>query len=296
MSISAKDVKALRDKTGAGMMDCKKALNETGGDIDKAVLFLREKGLAGVQKRAGRIASEGTVACVTNDNRAVMVEINSETDFVAKNEDFKAYAVEVAEHVLSTNNHDDKEVEDAAAALADESWYKDQARKVSDIFADQIATIGENLKMRRFVNYVAKNGAVATYIHGGGRIGVMVEYSTDNNSDALFESVRDVAMHVAAINPHYLSKDVVTQEDLDRERELYRKTVLNEGKPEKIVDKIVDGKMKKFYSEVCLLEQPFVKEPKQSVREFLAAKGKELGATVDIVRYVRYQVGEGLGE
>lgn len=296
MSISAKDVKTLRDKTGAGMMDCKKALNEAGGDMEKAVLLLREKGLAGVQKRAGRVASEGTVACVVNDNRAVMIEINSETDFVAKNDDFKAYAAEVAEHVLSTNNHDDKEVEDAGAALADEAWYKEEGRKVSDIFADKIATIGENLKMRRFVNYVAKSGGVATYIHGGGRIGVMIEYKTDNNSDALYEAVRDVAMHVAAINPQYLSKDVVTQDDLDRERELYRKTVLNEGKPEKIVDKIVDGKMKKFYSEVCLLEQPFVKEPKQSVRDFLTAKAKELGTTVDIVRYSRYQVGEGLGE
>jgi elongation factor Ts len=294
MTISAKDVKELRDKTGAGMMDCKKALQEVHGDMEKALIFLREKGLAGVQKRAGRIAAQGTVCCLVKDNHGVMIEVNSETDFVAKNDDFKAFAEDMANHVLASTSYDDVSTDDAMSLIGDDSWFKASDRKVSDILADKIATIGENIKCRRFVNYLAKKGGIATYIHGGGKIGVMIEYETESNSDEMNNAVRDVAMHVAAINPSYLSKDSVTADDLKREEEIYKKQVLDQGKPENIAEKIVKGKMGKFYSEVCLLQQDFVKEPGTSVEKYLDDQGKKLGSKVSIVRYARFQVGEGL--
>jgi len=294
MTISAKDVKELREKTGAGMMDCKKALQEVNGDMEKAIIFLREKGLAGVQKRAGRIAAQGTVSCLIKDKRGVLVEVNSETDFVAKNEDFKAFADDMATHIISNPSHNDVSSEDAMSVIGEESWFKAKDRKVSDILADKIATIGENLKCRRFANYVAKKGAIAAYIHGGGKIGVMIEYETEKNSNEINSVVRDVAMHIAAINPGYLSKESVTQEDLKREEQIYKKQVLEQGKPENIADKIVKGKMSKFYSEVCLLQQDFVKEPGTTVQKHLEDQGKKLGSKISIARFVRFQVGEGL--
>jgi len=258
MAISTGDVKALREKTGAGMMDCKK------------------------------------VICVVRDNTAAMVEVNSETDFVAKNDDFKDFVKDVAEHIISQPSHSDKEESDAGEKLANEAWFKTPDRKVSDILADKIATIGENIKIRRFSSFVAKSGGIATYIHGGGKIGVMVEYKTENNSDEINSVVRDVAMHVAAINPQFLTSESVTEEDIRREEAIYRKQLIEQGKPEKILDKIVKGKMGKFYSEVCLLEQPFVKDPSMSVKKYLEEKGKSTGSKIEIVRYSRFQVGEGL--
>jgi elongation factor Ts len=296
MAITAKDVKTLREKTGAGMMDCKKALTDSDGDFEKAVMLLREKGLAGIQKRAGKVAAEGSVACIVEGNRGIMLEINCETDFVAKNDDFKNFVNEMAGHVLSSNKHDDKVVDDAAAELNDEPWYKDNKIKVGDVMAEKLATIGEKMILRRFASYTAKEGGISTYLHGGGRIGVMIEYATGNDSSQINNSIRDIAMHVAAINPGFLSRDEVTQQDLDNERALYKKQVIEQGKPEHIADKIVEGKMKKYYSEVCLLEQSFVKDPNSTIQQFLDSTAKEAGTSLKIIRFERFQVGEGVGE
>lgn len=284
--ITAQAVKELREMTNCGMMDCKKALTEANGDMDKAVEWLREKGLAAVAKKAGRIASEGLVdAYVSEDGKvASIVEINSETDFVAKNADFQAFVKNVAKVVAETNPTD---VEDLKTKK-----YVDSDLTVEEVLREKVLTIGENMNIRRFARY---EGAVVTYIHGGGRIGVLVKFDTDVADNAGFAEVaKDVALQVAAAAPAYLDKDSVPADVIEKEKEILKAQALNEGKPEAIVEKMVMGRISKYYKENCLVEQEFVKDPDLSVTKMLDAKAKEMGGTIKIAAYERFEKGEGL--
>ncbi|AVQ32871.1 elongation factor Ts [Staphylococcus muscae] len=276
MAISAKLVKELRERTGAGMMDCKKALEATEGDIDKAIDYLREKGIAKAAKKADRIAAEGITHVEVKGNDAVVVEINSETDFVARNEGFQELVKEIANQILDTKV-------ETVEALNDTTL--PNGKKVSEHMTEAISTIGEKLSLRRFeVKTKTDNDAFGAYLHMGGRIGVLsvVEGSTDE------EAAKDVAMHIAAINPKYVSSDQVSEEEIAHEREVLKQQALNEGKPENIVEKMVEGRLRKYLQEICAVNQDFVKDPDQTVEQFLKAKGGKL------VDFVRYEVGEGL--
>lgn len=270
MSISAKDVKELREKTGCGMMDCKKALTEAGGDIEKAAEILREKGLASAVKKAGRIAAEGVVAAYKEGNVAVLLEVNCETDFVAKTEQFKSLVSDIAKIIVKEAPAD---VDALMAAPC-------EAGTVEDMMKNAVATIGENMKIRRFARV---EGFTDTYIHLGGKIGVLVQ--TDVEPDAA--AIHDVAMQIAAARPTYISKEDVDANEIAHEKEILRAQALNEGKPEKIVDKMVEGRIQKYYKEVCLLEQPFVKDDDMSV-------AKMIGGRFQVLKFVRYEMGEGL--
>ncbi|EPF7798249.1 translation elongation factor Ts [Staphylococcus aureus] len=275
-TISAKLVKELREKTGAGMMDCKKALTETDGDIDKAIDYLREKGIAKAAKKADRIAAEGLVHVETKGNDAVIVEINSETDFVARNEGFQELVKEIANQVLDTKA-------ETVEALMETTL--PNGKSVDERIKEAISTIGEKLSVRRFaIRTKTDNDAFGAYLHMGGRIGVLtvVEGSTDE------EAARDVAMHIAAINPKYVSSEQVSEEEINHEREVLKQQALNEGKPENIVEKMVEGRLRKYLQEICAVDQDFVKNPDVTVEAFLKTKG---GKLVDIVRY---EVGEGM--
>ncbi|MEZ2457415.1 translation elongation factor Ts [Salinicoccus roseus] len=275
MAISAKLVKELREKTGAGMMDCKKALQETDGDIDKAADYLREKGISKAAKKADRIAAEGIVHVASKGNDGVIVEINSETDFVARNEEFQKLVKDIAEHILETKPAD------IEALNASEM----NGKKVEDVMNEAVAKIGEKLTLRRFaLAEKTDNDSFGEYLHMGGRIGVLtlVEGSTDD------AAAKDVAMHAAALNPKYVSKDEVSQDELEHEREVLKQQALNEGKPEKIVDKMVEGRMRKYLEEICIVDQPFVKDSDQTVEQFLKSKGGTLKT------FIRFEVGEGL--
>ncbi|MBR5809627.1 MAG: elongation factor Ts [Clostridia bacterium] len=282
MAFTAKDVAELRKQTGCGMMDCKKALTETGGDMDKAVEYLREKGLATAAKKAGRIASEGIVKVYMNDAKtiSVVLEVNSETDFVAKNSEFQDFVTSVAEVVANTNPAD-------VDALANE--------KLGDVTVGEaltalIAKIGENMKIRRFARF---EGNVCSYTHGEGRIGVMVKAEGSLDADS-YEAARDVAMQIAAINPLYLSKDTVPAEDVEHEKHIIlaqmKEDPKNASKPEAILEKMVIGKLNKFFEQNCLLQQEFVKDSNFSVEKYLDSKG------VKLVDYVRFEKGEGLAK
>ncbi|WP_198647845.1 translation elongation factor Ts [Staphylococcus chromogenes] len=276
MAISAKLVKELREKTGAGMMDCKKALQETDGDIDKAIDYLREKGIAKAAKKADRIAAEGITHVEVKGNEAVIVEINSETDFVARNEGFQQLVKEIANQILETKA-------ESVEALNESTL--PNGKKVSEHMNEAISTIGEKLSLRRFaLRTKTDNDAFGAYLHMGGRIGVLsvVEGTTDE------EAAKDVAMHIAAINPKYVSSDQVSKEEINHEREVLKQQALNEGKPENIVEKMVEGRLRKYLQEICAVNQDFVKNPDQTVEEFLKSKGGQL------VDFVRYEVGEGL--
>lgn len=283
--ITAQAVKELREMTNCGMMDCKKALSEADGDMEKAVELLREKGLAKAAKKAGRIASEGLVeAYVSEDGKiASLVEVNSETDFVAKNADFQSFVKNIAKIVAETNPAD---VEDLKTKPYDSGM------NVEEALRDKILTIGENMNIRRFARF---EGAVVTYIHGGGRIGVAALFDTDvADNPAFAETAKDVALQIAAAAPAYLDKDAVPADVIEKEKEILRAQALNEGKPEAIVDKMVMGRISKYYKENCLVDQEFVKDPDMSVSKMLAAKGKEMGGTITIKDYVRFEKGEGL--
>ena len=276
MAISAKLVKELREKTGAGMMDCKKALQETDGDIDKAIDYLREKGIAKAAKKADRIAAEGITHVEVKGNEAVIVEINSETDFVARNEGFQQLVKEIANQILETK---------AESVEALNETTLPNGKKVSEHMNEAISTIGEKLSLRRFaLRTKTDNDAFGAYLHMGGRIGVLsvVEGTTDE------EAAKDVAMHIAAINPKYVSSDQVSEEEINHEREVLKQQALNEGKPENIVEKMVEGRLRKYLQEICAVNQDFVKNPDQTVEQFLKSKGGQL------VDFVRYEVGEGL--
>ena len=294
MAITASMVKDLREQTGAGMMDCKKALTETDGDFDKAIEFLREKGLATAQKKAGRIAAEGIVATTikADDKTAAIVEVNAETDFVAKNEVFQTYVKEVVEQIA------DSDVADVEAFKA-QPWALDTSMTVADKHAAMIAKIGENMNIRRFEKIVSTDGIVVSYIHAGGKIGVLVEAATDNNSDAVKEALKNVAMQIAALNPKYVSTSDVPDDYKAHEKEILMAQAKNDeknaNKPENIIEKMIEGRLNKELKEVCLLEQEYVKaENKETVSKYLEAVSKEVGSTVTLKRFVRFETGEGL--
>ena len=281
MSFTAADVKNLREKTGCGMMDCKKALTETNGDFDKAMDFLREKGLATAEKKAGRIAAEGMVDILVDGNVGAMVEVNSETDFVAKNEEFQELVKNIASQVIASNPAD------VDALLASE--FAGSGATIKDMLTEKIAKIGENMNLRRFARF---DGNVVGYIHMGGRIGVMVNVECADFNDEAKEAARDVAMHIAAMNPAYLDEASVPAEDLEREKHFIlaqmKEDPKNANKPENILEKMLTGKINKFFEQNCVTKQAFVKDDSLSVEKFLAAKG------VKLVDFVRFEKGEGL--
>ncbi|MEW9093909.1 MAG: translation elongation factor Ts [Clostridiaceae bacterium] len=287
--ITAQMVKELREKTGAGMMDCKKALSECNGDMEKAVEILREKGLAAAAKKAGRIAAEGLVQTYISDDKrsGAIVEVNCETDFVAANDEFKLLASNIAKQALLTKATTVEE-------LVEEKYIADESTTIKDALTALIAKLGENMSIRRFSNFVVGNGVVESYIHGAGRIGVLVKLECEKDSEILTEVAKDVAMQVAAANPSFLNRDAVDQDVLNKEREIYRVQALNEGKPEKIVDKMVDGRIEKYYKENCLIEQLWVKNPDLTITKYLNEKSKEVGAEITVTGYVRFERGEGI--
>ena len=269
--ITAALVKELREITGAGMMDCKKALVECEGDKDKAIDYLREKGIAKAAKKAGRIASEGVVAAASDGSTACIVEVNSETDFVAKNENFQNLVKKIAEHIVATKPAD---MDALNASELD-------GKTVAEVMTEAVASIGEKLSLRRFEVYTSEDGKLATYIHMGGKIGVIVELS--GGADELG---KDVAMQIAAAKPQCIGRDDVDADALAHEREVLRKQALEEGKPEKIVEKMVDGRINKYYKEVCLVEQEFVKDSDKTIKDILGG--------VEVRRFARFEMGEGL--
>ncbi|NLZ34831.1 translation elongation factor Ts [Clostridium isatidis] len=286
--ITAQSVKELREKTGAGMMDCKKALTEANGDMEKAVEILREKGLAAAAKKAGRIAAEGLVKTyVSEDGKtAGIIELNCETDFVAANEEFVAVADRIAEIASKTSA---KTVEE----LVNEKY--DDNSTIQETLTALIAKLGENMTLRRFEKFSVEKGLVESYIHGGGRIGVVVELASDSDNTAVLREVaKDVCMQVAAANPLFLSENDVDQTTLEKEKEIYRVQALNEGKPEKIVDKMVNGRIQKYFKEVCLLNQAWVKDGDKSISKYLQEKSKEVGSPITVNRFVRFERGEGI--
>ena len=293
MAITASQVKELREMTGAGMMDCKKALTNTDGDMDKAVEWLRENGLAKAAKKSGRIAAEGIVAVdVSEDGKtASIVEVNSETDFVAKNEQFQAYVAEVAAQVKTTTA---ATVEEFLA----EPWAAEAGQTVDEKLKAMIAKIGENMNIRRF-DKIETEGQVVSYIHAGGKIGVLVEADTDSSSSAVKECLKNVAMQVAALNPKYVSSDDVDEEYKEHEKHVLLEQAKNDpknaSKPENIIEKMITGRLNKELKEVCLLEQEYVKaENRESVRKYVESVAKAEGCTLKITNFVRFETGEGL--
>ncbi len=286
MAFTAQDVKTLREMTNCGMMDCKKALTETNGDMDKAVEFLREKGLATAAKKAGRIAAEGLVEASLFGNVGVVVEINTETDFVAKNADFQAFVKDVAKCIADNAPAD-------VEALKATPLYDGQT--VGEALTEKIATIGENMNLRRFDRYEGVNTA---YVHGGGKIGVLVNFELGDASkadtDAFKNAAHDVALQVAAAFPKYVKESEVPTEEIENEKRVLTAQALEEGKPEAIVEKMVIGRIKKFYKDICLNDQAFVKDPDMDVKKFLDGVAKELGTTIEIVKFARFEKGEGL--
>ena len=275
--ITAQLVKELREKTGAGMMDCKKVLTETNGDMEKASELLRERGITKAAKKSDRIAAEGLVYCYVSDDKkvGVILEVNAETDFVAKNEEFRTFVEDTAKQIAKTNP---KDVE----TLLNESSIIDSLKTVKDVLTDKIATIGENMNIRRFVRYES-TGLVQTYTHGDGKIGVMVDFPKGTE-----EIAKDVCMQIAAAKPEYLNRTEVPQEIVSHEMEILKAQAINEGKPEAIAEKMVQGRIGKFYGEMCLIEQPFVKDPEIKIEKLLENNSAEVS------RFARFEKGEGL--
>ena len=293
MAITASMVKELREMTGAGMMDCKKALSETNGDMDAAIEYLRKNGQAKAEKKAGRIAAEGLVMTVVKDDKAAsIVEVNSETDFVAKNETFQEYVAAVANQALNSNAAD-------MDAFMAEPWAEDESMTVKDALVAKIAVIGENLNIRRFEK-VETDGCVVSYIHGGGRIGILLEADTDVINDEIKTCLRNVAMQVAAMSPKYVSRDEIPQEYMDHEKEIQMSVALKENaeskkpKPDNIIEKMVIGRLNKEMKEICLLDQAYVQDSDMSVAQYVEKVAKENGANVTVKRFIRFETGEGL--
>ena len=274
--VTAEMVKQLREKTGAGMMDCKKVLTETDGDMEKAAELLRERGIAKAAKKSGRVAAEGLVCANVSEDKKIgaIVEVNAETDFVAKNEEFKAFVADVAEIVVKTNPAD-------VAALL-ETEYKATGKKVQEVLTEKIATIGENMTIRRFARFESE-GLVESYIHGDGKIAVLVDFKKGDS-----ELAKDICMQTAAVRPEYLSREDVPAEAVNKEMEILKAQAMNEGKPAEIAEKMVQGRIGKFYSEVCLLDQEFVKDSSMKVGALIQSKGAEM------VRFARFEKGEGI--
>ncbi|NLK20793.1 MAG: elongation factor Ts [Epulopiscium sp.] len=289
MAITASMVKELREMTGAGMMDCKKVLTETNGDLEKAVELLREKGLAKAAKKAGRIAAEGLVVDYISEDGKIgaLVEVNSETDFVAKNEEFKSFAAQVAKQAAMTKTNN---IED----FMKEAWILDNTKTVQDVLTEKISVIGENLNIRRFVKYEAKSGILVSYIHGAGRIGALVELNSTDSSDRLKEAGKDVAMQIAAASPKYITRDEIPADFIEKEKEILKQQALNEGKPANIVEKMIEGRLTKNLKEICIVDQAYIKDPDMTVAKYLESVAKEVGADVSIKAFTRYETGEGL--
>ena len=293
MAVTAKMVKELREMTGAGMMDCKKALSETDGDMDAAIEYLRKNGEAKAVKKAGRIAAEGIVmAEVKEDKTAAVVEVNSETDFVAKNADFQAFVKEVVDQAIAT------EAKDMDTFMA-EAWLADTSKTVQDALNEKISIIGEKLSIRRFEKVVT-DGCVVSYIHGGGRIGVLVEADTDVVNDEIRTCLKNVAMQVAAMSPKYVSREDVDQEYLDHEKEILLAQAKNENaqsakpKPDNIIEKMITGRLNKELKEICLLDQVYVQDSDLTVAKYVEKVAKENGANVTVKNFIRFETGEGL--
>ena len=295
MAITAGMVKELREMTGAGMMDCKKALTATEGNMDAAVDWLREKGLASAQKKAGRIAAEGIVdICATEDgHKAVAVEVNAETDFVAKNEKFRSYVADVAAQALKTTASD-------IEGFLEEKWEKDPSLTVKEALASQIAVIGENMNIRRFRQMEEQNGFIASYIHAGGKIGVLVDVETDVVNDAVKEMAKNVAMQAAALKPLYTSDAEVEPDYIEKEKAILMAQIQNDPKesqkPEKVIQGMIQGRINKELKEICLLDQLYVKaeDGKQSVGKYVEQVAKENNAKITIKGFVRFETGEGI--
>ncbi len=286
MAFTAKDVQALREKTGCGMMDCKKALVETDGDMDAAVEFLREKGLAQQAKKASRIAAEGLVLATVIDGVGVVVEINAETDFVANSDTFKELTAKVAKVIAEKNPAD------VDALLTTET----ENGTVADMIQEVFLAVRENIKVRRFERY---EGVLSTYVHAGGKIGVMVKFETAAaDNDTFKEMAKDIAMQIAAVNPQYLDRDSVPADVVEHEKAILVSQMKEDpkmaNKPEQVLGKIVEGKIGKYFSEVCLMEQTFVKDGDYTVGKYVAAKAKEIGSDVKVVSFVRFEKGEGI--
>ena len=287
MSFTAQDVKALREKTGCGMMDCKKALTEANGDMDAAVDFLREQGLAKQAKKASRIAAEGIAYALTNDTNTVgvVIEVNSETDFVAKNDDFKNFVDICAKTVMTQNPADVDALKECKAEGTEMT--------VAELLQEKVLTIGENLQIRRFTRFEAP---CVGYVHAGGKIGVIVTFDTDvdTTNDAFVACGKDVAMQIAALNTAYLNSEAVPAEVLEHEKKIMREQLLNEGKPEQIIEKILGGKVQKYYKENCLVDQEFVKNNDLTIAKYVDGVAKELGGKIAITGFVRYEKGDGI--
>jgi elongation factor Ts len=284
-------VKDLRERTGAGMMDVKNALTEANGDMEEATKVLRKKGLAAASKKSGRITAEGAVVAHVDGSTGVLLEVNCETDFVGRNENFQNFAREVAKVIAQSKAESVEE-------LLSEKWPGDaEGLTVALKVAEAIASIKENITIRRFVRYAAPaNASINAYIHAGGKIGVMVEVVAEegNAGDKARELAKDIAMHVAAAEPRFLRREDVTQKDLDTEREIARDQAIKSGKPENIAEKMVTGKMEKFYGEACLLEQPYIRDDKSTVSQYVSQQAKEHGCKYVVTRFTRYKLGEGI--
>ena len=294
MAVTAAQISELRKSTGAGMLDCKKALEQTDGNFDQAVDFLRTKGLAAASKKAGRAATEGMVAAaVTADgSKGILLEINSETDFVAKNDKFQNFVKDIANHILQANPASVEE-------LFAQPFSGDSSKTIHTVLSEAISVIGENMQIRRFSSFtVPAAGAVGSYIHAGGKIGVLVEATCDNAAaakDPAFAAfVRDVAMHAAAASPLYVQRSEVDADVLEREKDIYRAKARETGKPENIIEKIIDGQVNKFYADICLVEQQFVKDTDKTIQQLTAETGKALGTAITITRFTKYALGEGI--
>ncbi|MEE1078227.1 MAG: translation elongation factor Ts [Agathobacter sp.] len=294
MAITAGMVKELREITGAGMMDCKKALNETNGNMEEAVEFLRKNGQAKAEKKASRIAAEGLCAVVLKDDQtAAVVEVNSETDFVAKNDTFKEFVAAVATQAVNSDAAD-------MDAFMAEAWNEDTSKSVSEALVEKVAVIGENLKIRRFEKIVAANGCVVSYVHGGGRIGVIVEAETATVNDDVKEALTNVAMQIAALNPKYVSRDEISAEYIAHEKEILLAQIMNDPKesqkPEKVINGMIEGRISKELKEICLVDQVYVKaeDGKQTVAKYMEEVSKAVGTTVTLKKFVRFETGEGI--
>lgn len=281
---TAKDVQLLRQRTGVGMMDCKNALSEANGDMEKAIEILREKGIAKAAKKAGRVAAEGLVVAKVKDGVGVVVEVNSETDFVAKNSDFVDFVNAVADTIVEKNPKNLEELKSLEISNGNLT--------VEKTLQDKVLSIGENIQIRRFVRM---EGSLSTYVHGGGTIGVMIKFNTDLDGKPEFdEYAKNIAMQVAAVNPQYLKADQVPEEVLNKEKEILKQQVINSGKPDNIAARIVEGKINKFYKEVCLLDQQYVKDSNLTISQYTNEVAKNLGGNIEIVKFVRIEKGEGI--
>ncbi|MCL1995452.1 MAG: translation elongation factor Ts [Defluviitaleaceae bacterium] len=283
--ITAAMVKELRERTGAGMVDCKNALKDSAGDVEQAVEILRKKGMAALSKKAGRIASEGVSYAKVEDGMGIILEVNSETDFVAKNAEFTQFVADVAKQIAKSSTTLPEE-------LLKEKWLLDTNSTVEDILGQKTAIIGEKLNIRRFEKYETKN-TVLTYIHAGGKVASMLELTTNDNPTAI-EAGKNIAMQIAAMNPMFLDRSYVSEEFIEKEKAILTQQAIDSGKPANVVEKMVEGRLSKSLKEICLMDQEYVKDGDMTVKQYLDNVSKEAGTKVSIVRFVRYETGEGL--